>query len=94
MRLYRGIMKEQEEEVKVVEKSWKNDSKHESFAAADKKRKLLLKKNKDNESFLVKVKRHGFGGTRYVVKTYTNPVAKESKYAKKKKQERVKRKRD
>jgi len=92
MRLYRGNMKEQEEKVEMVEKSWKNDSRHESFAAADKKRKFLLKKNKDIDSFLAKVKRCGDGGTRFVVKTYMKPEAKESKYAKKKK--RVKRKRD
>jgi len=91
MRLYRGNMTEQEE-IKVVEKSWKNDSRHDTFVAADKKRKLLLKKNKDNNSFLVKVKRCGLGGTRFVVKTYMAPTTIESKYAKKKR--RVKRKRD
>ena len=85
MKLYK------EEEPKVITKNWKNVSQHESYEAADKKRKLLLNENKDNKNFLVKVKRCGQGGTRYVVKTYTEENVVESKYAKKKR-EKVKRK--
>ena len=93
MRLYRGNMTEQEE-IEVVEKSWKNDSRHNTFDAADKKRKLLLKKNEDNNNFLVKVKRCGLGGTRFVVKTHIEEQTKESKYAKKKREKAKKKQRD
>ena len=79
-------MKEKEE-VKVVTKEWKSVSRHNSYEAADKKRKFLLEQNKDNEDFLVKVKRRRTGDNSYVVKTYTKEKeAKESKYAKKKKE--------
>jgi hypothetical protein len=88
MRLFRGIMKEKEE-LKVVAKEWKNTSTHDSYEAADKKRKLLLEQNKNNDNYLVKVKRCGLRGNSYVVKTFAGE-AKESKYAKKKK-ERAKR---
>jgi len=43
-------MKEQKEEVKVVTKEWKNVSQHDSYEAADKKRKLLLNKNKNDKN--------------------------------------------
>ena len=80
-------MKEQNEEVKVITKEWKNVSKHNSYESADKKRKFLLEQNKDNEDFLVKVKRRRTGDNNYVVKTYTKEEeAKESKYAKKKRE--------
>ena len=82
MRLFRGNMKEKEE---VTTKEWKNVSKHDSYEAADKKRKILLDQHKNNDNFLVKVKRCGSGGNSYVVKTYTEE-AKESKYAKKKRE--------
>ena len=80
-------MQEQKEEVKVVTKEWKNVSQHDSYEAADKKRKFLLEQNKDNEDFLVKVKRLRTGDNNYVVKTYTKEEEiKESKYAKKKRE--------
>ena len=92
MKLYREKMKEQKEEVKVATKEWKNVSQHNSYEAADQKRKFLLEQNKNNDNFLVKVKRCGPGGINYVVKTYKKE-AEESKYAKKKR-ERAKRRRD
>ena len=80
-------MQEQKEEVKVVIKEWKNVSQHDSYESADKKRKFLLEQNKNNEDFLVKVKRHGTTGKMYVVKTYTKEKEiTESKYAKKKRE--------
>jgi|6_EtaG_2_1085325.scaffolds.fasta_scaffold40010_2 hypothetical protein len=99
MRLYRGKMKEQKEEVKVVTKEWKNVSQHDSYEAADKKRKLLLNKNKNDKNFLVKVKRCGTDRNSYVVKTHTIYVAKthteqnfrESKYARKKREKAIRR---
>ena len=83
-------MKEKKEEVKIITKEWKSVSTHDSYAAADKKRKSLLKQNENNDNFLVKVKRCGLGGNSYVVKTYTEEQTRESKYAKKKR-ERAKR---
>ena len=77
-------MKEKEE-VKATTKEWKNVSKHDSYEAADKKRKSLLNQYKNNDNFLVKVKRCGIGGNSYVVKTYTKEI-RESKYAKKKRE--------
>ena len=88
MRLFRGKM-EEKTEAEIKTKQWENVSTHSSFFAADEKRKFLLKQNKNNENFLVKVKRCGLGGNNYVVKTYTEE-ARESKYAKKKR-ERAKR---
>ena len=79
-------MKENKEEIKVVTKEWKNVSKHDSYEAADKKRKLLLSQNEGNENFLVKVKRCGLGGNNYVVKAHIEEKVKESKYAKKKRE--------
>ena len=73
-------------EVQNTTKEWKNVSQHNSYESADKKRKLLLEQNKDNEDFLVKVKRRRTGDNNYVVKTYTKEEVKESKYAKKKKE--------
>ena len=74
-------------EVQNTTKEWKNVSQHNSYESADKKRKLLLEQNKDNEDFLAKVKRRRTGDNNYVVKTYTKEKeAKESKYAKKKKE--------
>ena len=73
-------------EVQNTTKEWKNVSQHNSYEAADKKRKFLLKQNKDNEDFLAKVKRRRTGNNNYVVKTYTKEEVKESKYAKKKKE--------
>ena len=73
-------------EVQNTTKEWKNVSQHNSYEAADKKRKFLLEQNKDNEDFLVKVKRRRTGDNNYVVKTYTKEEVKESKYAKKKKE--------
>ena len=88
MKLYRKKMQEKEE-TEVITKEWKNVSTHDSYEAADKKRKLLLDQHKNNNNFLVKVKRCGIGGNNYVVKTHT-VEARESKYAKKKR-ERAKR---
>ena len=73
-------------EVQNTTKEWKNVSQHNSYEAADKKRKFLLEQNKDNEDFLVKVKRRRPGNNNYVVKTHTKEEVKESKYAKKKKE--------
>ena len=74
-------------EVQNTTKEWKNVSQHNSYESADKKRKLLLEQNKNNEDFLVKVKRLRTGDNNYVVKTYTKEEeAKESKYAKKKRE--------
>jgi len=73
-------------EVQNTTKEWKNVSQHNSYDAADKKRKFLLEQNKDNEDFLAKVKRRRTGNNNYVVKTYTKEEVKESKYAKKKKE--------
>ena len=73
-------------EVQNTTKEWKNVSQHNSYESADKKRKSLLEQNKDNEDFLVKVKRLRTGDNNYVVKTYTKEEAKESKYAKKKRE--------
>tara|TARA_Y100000590_G_C15399154_1_gene893103 strand:+ start:426 stop:713 length:288 start_codon:yes stop_codon:yes gene_type:complete len=84
MKLYRKKMQEKEE-VKVITKEWKSVSTHDSYDAADKKRKLLLDQHKNNNNFLVKVKRCGIGGNSYVVKTYTKEI-RESKYAKKKRE--------
>jgi len=81
---------EEKIEDKIKMKQWKNVSTHDSYEAADKKRKLLLTQHKNNDNFLVKVKRCGTGGNSYVVKTYTEEQIKESKYAKKKR-ERAKR---
>ena len=87
MKLYRGKMSE----VQNATKEWKNVSQHNSYESADKKRKFLLEQNKNNEGFLVKVKRLRTGDNNYVVKTYTKEEEiKESKYAKKKR-ERAKR---
>ena len=72
-------------ENKAKTKQWKNVSKHNSYEAADKKRKLLLTQHKNNNNFLVKVKRCGVDGNSYVVKTYTEEI-RESKYAKKKRE--------
>ena len=58
-------------EVQNTTKEWKNVSQHNSYESADKKRKFLLEQNKDNEDFLVKVKRLRTGDNNYVVKTYT-----------------------
>ena len=83
MKLYRGKMSE----VQNTTKEWKNVSQHNSYESADKKRKFLLEQNKDNEDFLVKVKRRRTGDNNYVVKTYTKEKdIKESKYAKKKRE--------
>ena len=72
-------------EVQNTTKEWKNVSQHNSYESADKKRKLLLEQNKDNEGFLAKVKRLRIGNNNYVVKAYTKEKeVKESKYAKKK----------
>ena len=84
MRLFRGKMKGQEK-IKTITKEWKNVSTHDSYEAADKKRKTLLAQHKNNDNFLVKVKRCGIGGNSYVVKTYTKEI-RESKYAKKKRE--------
>jgi len=74
-------------EVQNTTKEWKNVSQHNSYESADKKRKLLLEQNKDNEDFLVKVKRLRAGNNNYVVKTHTKEEeVKESKYAKKKRE--------
>jgi hypothetical protein len=74
-------------EVQNTTKEWKNVSQHSSYEAANEKRKSLLEQNKDNESFLVKVKRKRTGGNNYVVKTYTKEEEiTESKYAKKKRE--------
>ena len=74
-------------EVQNTTKEWKNVSQHNSYESADKKRKFLLEQNKDNEDFLVKVKRRRTGDNNYVVKTYTKEKeTKESKYAKKKRE--------
>ena len=74
-------------EVQNTTKEWKNVSQHNSYESADKKRKFLLEQNKDNEDFLVKIKRLRTGGNNYVVKTYTKEEEiKESKYAKKKRE--------
>ena len=89
MKLFRGKMEEQEEDVKTITKEWKNVSTHDSYEAADKKRKTLLAQHKNDDNFLVKVKRRGLDGNSYVVKTYTEEII-ESKYAKKKR-ERAKR---
>ena len=80
---------QEKEEAKVITKEWKNVSTHDSYEAADKKRKLLLNQHKNNNNFLVKVKRCGIDGNSYVVKTHTTET-RESKYAKKKR-ERAKR---
>jgi hypothetical protein len=48
-------------------KSWKNDSKHETFEAADARRNQLLAKN--SQSLVVKVKRMYSDGS-FVVKTW------------------------
>ncbi len=72
-------------ENKAKTKQWKNVSTHNSYEAADKKRKLLLTQHKNNNNFLVKVKRCGVDGNSYVVKTYTEEI-RESKYAKKKRE--------
>ena len=84
MKLFRGSMEENIEN-KAKTKQWKNVSTHDSYEAADKKRKLLLNQHKNNNNFLVKVKRCGIGGNSYVVKTHTTET-RESKYAKKKKE--------
>ena len=60
-----------QEKIKTITKEWKNVSTHDSYEAADKKRKALLAQHKNNDNFLVKVKRCGIGGNSYVVKTYT-----------------------
>ena len=74
-------------EVQNTTKEWKNVSQHNSYESADKKRKFLLEQNKDNEDFLVKVKRLRTGDNNYVVKTYTKEEEiKESKYARKKRE--------
>jgi hypothetical protein len=74
-------------EVQNTTKEWKSVSQHNSYESADKKRKFLLEQNKDNEDFLVKVKRLRTGDNNYVVKTYTKEEEiKESKYAKKKRE--------
>ena len=74
-------------EVQNTTKNWKNVSQHNSYESADKKRKFLLEQNKDNEDFLVKVKRLRAGDNNYVVKTYTKEEEiKESKYARKKRE--------
>ena len=74
-------------EVQNTTKEWKNVSQHNSYESADKKRKFLLEQNKDNEDFLVKVKRLRTGDNNYVVKTYTKEKEiKESKYARKKRE--------
>jgi len=78
-------MQNNKEEVKTITKEWKNVSQHNSYEAADKKRKSLLEQNKDNEGFLVKVKRRRTGDNNYVVKTHTTEIQ-ESKYAKKKRE--------
>ena len=71
-------------EVQNTTKEWKNVSQHNSYESANEKKKSLLEQNKDNESFLVKIKRLRTGGNNYVVKTYTKEEEiKESKYAKK-----------
>jgi len=74
-----------QEKIKTITKEWKNVSTHDSYEAADKKRKTLLAQHKNNDNFLVKVKRCGIGGNSYVVKTYTKEI-RESKYAKKKRE--------
>ena len=73
-------------EVQNTTKNWKNVSKHETYEAADKKRKLLLSQNEGSKNFLIKIKRCGLGGNNYVVKTYTEEEITESKYAKKKRE--------
>ena len=74
-------------EVQNTIKEWKNVSRHNSYEAADKNRKSLLEQNKNNEDFLVKVKRLRAGDNNYVVKTYTKEEEViESKYAKKKRE--------
>ena len=74
-------------EVQNTTKEWKSVSQHNSYESADKKRKFLLEQNKDNEDFLVKVKRLRTGDNNYVVKTYTKEEEiTESKYAKKKRE--------
>tara|TARA_R110000824_G_C14864622_1_gene641614 strand:- start:170 stop:457 length:288 start_codon:yes stop_codon:yes gene_type:complete len=84
MKLFRGKMEEIIEN-KVKTKQWKNASTHDSYEAADKKRKTLLAQHKNSNNFLVKVKRCGTAGNNYVVKTYTEENI-ESKYAKKKRE--------
>ena len=74
-------------EVQNTTKEWKNVSQHNSYESADKKRKLLLEQNKDNEGFLVKVRRLHAVDNNYVVKIYTKEKeTTESKYAKKKRE--------
>ena len=74
-------------EVQNTTKEWKNVSQHNSYESANEKKKSLLEQNKDNESFLVKIKRLRTGGNNYVVKTYTKEEEiTESKYAKKKRE--------
>ena len=74
-------------EVQNTTKEWKNVSQHNSYEAADKKRKFLLEQNKDNEGFLVKIRRKRTGDNNYVVKIYTKEKeTTESKYAKKKRE--------
>ena len=74
-------------EVQNTTKEWKNVSQHNSYESADEKRKFLLEQNKDNEDFLVKVKRLRTGDNNYVVKTYTKEEEIiESKYARKKRE--------
>ena len=74
-------------EVQNTTKEWKNVSQHNSYESANEKKKSLLEQNKDNESFLVKIKRLRTGGNNYVVKIYTKEEEiTESKYAKKKRE--------
>ena len=74
-------------EVQNTTKEWKNVSQHNTYESADKKRKFLLEQNKDNEDFLVKVKRRRTGDNNYVVKTYIKEEEiTESKYARKKRE--------
>ena len=54
-----------------MQRSWKNESRHATFDAADTKRKLLIEKN--GEDFQVKVKLLRSENC-FIVKTWSPPV--------------------
>lgn len=59
-----------------MEKTWKNESRHQTFESADQRRNTLVKQN--ISGMLVKVRLMNSDNT-FVVKTWTPPPEKQSK---------------